>query len=61
MDTVGNCVHIDVSQISRYQREVLAAATMDFINRILAQPGGRELLEKKKAELRWRKETGEDV
>lgn len=43
------CKYLD--SMSQYQQESLAAAALDLLNGILAQPGGRELLDRKKAEL----------
>ena len=50
-DENNNVVKIDVSLIPDYVQERLAAATLEFIMRILSQPGGREALDKKIAEL----------
>ena len=44
-------VKIDVSVIPDCVKEQLAAATLDYIKRIFAQPNGREMIEKKKSEL----------
>lgn len=44
-------VHIDVKLIPPHTKEVLAAGTLDFIHNLLNQPGGREALDAKKAEL----------
>lgn len=44
-------VHIDVKLIPPHTKEVLAAGTLDFIHSLLNQPGGREALDAKKAEL----------
>lgn len=44
-------IHIDTQAIPAQARDALAAATMDLLNGILSQPGGRERLEAKKAEL----------
>ena len=44
-------VHIDVDIIPQYTQECLARATLAFIQRILSQPGGREALDRKIAEL----------
>ena len=46
-----NTVHIDVNSIPNHTQEVLAAATLDLIHGILAQPGGREALDNKIAEM----------
>ncbi len=46
-----NTIHIDVSLIPPHTKEVLAASTLEFILRIIRQPGGREALDRKKAEL----------
>lgn len=51
MDTI----HIDTSLISDHVRDQLAAATMDMVLGILRKPGGRELLDAKKAEIARRK------
>lgn len=37
-------IHIDITQIPTHARDELAAATLDFMHRILNQPGGREAL-----------------
>lgn len=37
--------------LSQHKLDSLVAATWEMFNRILATPGGRELIEKKKAEL----------
>lgn len=39
-----NSIHIDTAQIPTHARDELAAATLDFMHRILNQPGGREAL-----------------
>lgn len=46
-----NSVHINIAQIPKHTQEVLAAATLDLIHNILAQPGGREAMDSKIAEL----------
>ena len=46
-----SAIHIDILLIPQYTQETLAAATLDFIHGILAQPGGREALDKKIVEL----------
>lgn len=48
-------VQVDTSTIPAHVRDDLAAATLDLMREILAQPGGRELLEKKKSEKAKRK------
>lgn len=48
-------IQIDVSAIPAHVRDDLAAATLGLMRGILAQPGGRELLEEKKAERAKRK------
>ena len=44
-------ITIDTTAIPAHVREDLAAATLEFIREILRQPGGRERLDAKKAEL----------
>lgn len=44
-------VHINTDEIPKPVQEQLAAATMELLNGILRQPGGRERLEAKKAAL----------
>ncbi len=44
-------IHINVADIPDQVRDTLAAATMDLLQSILSQPGGRERLEAKKLEL----------
>ena len=51
-------IHMDLNSMSQYQRESLAAATLDLINGILAQPGGRALLDRKKEEIRQQRKVG---
>lgn len=46
-----NTVHINVSAIPKHTQESLASATLNLLHSILAQPGGREALDKKIAEL----------
>lgn len=46
-----NTVHIDTSTIPGHVRDVLAVSAMDMVLGILRQPGGRELIEAKKAEI----------
>lgn len=46
-----NTIHIDTSLIPDHVRDQLAAATMDMVLGILRKPGGREMLEAKKAEI----------
>jgi|GEM_PF-2438254 len=41
-----------LESMPQYKKDRLAAATLDLFNRIVSQPGGRELIERKKAELR---------
>lgn len=40
-------IKIDVGLIPNYVRDDLAAATLEFMKRILEQPGGREMLDTK--------------
>ncbi len=46
-------VHINVDEIPDHVRDELAAAVLDMVRGILAQPGGREMLD---AKIRERKE-----
>ncbi len=46
-----NTIHIDTTLIPNHVRDQLAAATMDMVLGILRKPGGRELLDAKKAEI----------
>lgn len=48
-------IHIDTSLIPDHVRDQLASAAMDMVLGILRKPGGRELLEAKKAEIAGRK------
>lgn len=50
-DATANTIHIDPSLIPGHVRDVLAASAMDMVLGILRQPGGRELMEAKKAEI----------
>ncbi len=47
----GNHIHKALESMSQYKKDALAAATLAMFNGILAQPGGRELIERKKAEI----------
>lgn len=49
---VGEKVTVDLSQIPPHTWDSLSAGTLDLFHSILAQPGGREALEAKKAEIR---------
>lgn len=40
-------IKIDMGLIPNYVRDDLAAATLEFMKRILEQPGGREMLDTK--------------
>lgn len=50
-------VYVDVTKIPDYVRDQLARATMELILDILRQPGGREMLDAKKAELKAQEEA----
>ena len=50
MDGKTICEYLD--SMPQCKKDALAEATLDFINRLLAQPGGRERIEKRKAQLR---------
>lgn len=50
-DKNNNEVKIDVSLIPPHTQEHLARATLEFIERILSHPDGREALDKKIKEL----------
>ena len=50
-----NTIHIDTSLIPDHVRDQLAVATMDMVLGIIRRPGGRELLDAKKAEIARRK------
>ena len=43
-------IKIDVGLIPNYVRDDLAAATLEFMKRILEQPEGREMLDTKKTQ-----------
>jgi hypothetical protein len=51
-------IHINVGEIPDHVRDELAAATLDMVRNILAQPGGREMLD---AKTRERKERQSDT
>lgn len=42
-------IKINITEIPASVRDDLAAATLDFIHDLLRQPGGREMIEAKKA------------
>lgn len=50
-----NTIHIDPNLIPEHVRDQLAASAMDMVLGILRKPGGRELLDAKKAEIARRK------
>lgn len=56
---MGQSIAIQFDQIPEETRRSIGIATCEFINRILAAPGGREALEKKKAELAERRASGQ--
>lgn len=43
-------IHINVDEIPDHVRDGLAAAVLDMVRNILAQPGGREMLDAKSRE-----------
>lgn len=47
-------IHINVDEIPDYVRDDLAAATLDFIRRLLSNPETRKMLEAKTEERRKR-------
>lgn len=51
-------IHINVGEIPDHVRDELAAAALDMVRNILAQPGGREMLD---AKTRERKERQSDT
>ena len=51
-------IHINVGEIPDHVRDELAAATLVMVRNILAQPGGREMLD---AKTRERKERQSDT
>ena len=53
-----NTVHIDTSRIPDHVRDQLAVSAMEMVLGIIRRPGGRELLEAKKAEIARRKANG---
>ncbi len=44
-------MYFDPNLIPPHQQEALAAATLELYHSFMAQPGAREMIEKKKAEL----------
>ncbi len=53
-----NPIHIDVSLIPDHVRDSLAEDAMRMVLGIIRQPGGRELLDRKKAEIARRNAAG---
>ncbi len=53
--TVESSIHIDTSQVPDHVRNQLAEASMNMVLGIIQKPGGRELLEVKKAEIAKRR------
>lgn len=50
-----NTIHIDTSLIPDHVRDQLAEASMAMVLGIIRKPGGREMLDAKKAEIASRK------
>ncbi len=50
-------IHINVDEIPDYVRDELAAAVLDMVRGILAQPGGREMLDAKSRERKEQKSS----
>ena len=48
-------IHINVDEIPDHVRDELAAAVLDMVRGILAQLGGREMLDAKSREIKERK------
>jgi hypothetical protein len=48
--TLNSPIHIDTSLIPDHVRDTLAEDAMQMVLGILRRPGGRELIERKKAE-----------
>ena len=45
-------ISINTKEIPEYARNQIAEATLAMVLRVIRQPDGREMIEKKKAELR---------
>ena len=54
-------VHIDLDAIPEPVWQALAASTLELIKSILAQPGGRELLDAEKERMRKEKRNAESA
>ena len=54
-------MNIQINEIPYETQIAIAKAARDMILRILSQPGGREALEKKKAEIRERKQRENEI
>lgn len=52
--SIPSAVRIAAAEPDPYATERLAAATLDFYHRFMQRPDAKELLERKKAELRAR-------
>lgn len=44
-------IEFDLNSMPKYKQEILANDTLELIRDILSHPGGREAIERKKAEL----------
>ena len=54
-------MNIQINEIPYETQIAIAKAARDMILRILSQPGGREALEKKKAEIRERRQRENEI
>ncbi|MBE6912117.1 MAG: hypothetical protein E7473_06310 [Ruminococcaceae bacterium] len=44
-------IRAELDRMPEYKKEALARATIEFMQRLLSQPEGRELIKRKKAEI----------
>lgn len=55
LSELTDSIHINVDEIPDHVRDELAASVLDMVRGILAQPGGREMLDAKSRERKGQK------
>ena len=58
---MAGTIDIRLNEIPQETQIAIAKAARDMVLRILSQPGGREALEKKKAEIRERRQRENEI
>ena len=58
---MNSIIKVNKNEIPQETQIAIAKAARDMVLRILSQPGGREALEKKKAEIRERRQRENEI